>query len=268
MPDAAGSIPGNMDAGGLEALLPRQIHSKGRIAINRPILITGAGKRIGLALAQQFIAKGQPLIISYRTRHSSIDALEHAGVTCLHADFSGTEGILRFAEQVKALTPSLRAIIHNASEWQPESRHTPLSETLNAMMQIHVATPYLLNHELEALLRGHGQGGSDIIHITDYVAERGSDKHIAYAASKAALENMTLSFALKLAPEVKVNAIAPALIMFNESDDAEYRQRALNKSLMKIAPGEQEVVNLVEYLLASRYVTGRSHAVDGGRHLR
>lgn len=194
--------------------------------------------------------------------------LEQAGAVCLHADFSSNEGILEFAARVKLLTPSLRALIHNASEWRPESRNTALGDTLQAMMQIHVAAPYLLNHEFETLLRGHGQAGSDIIHLTDFVAERGSDKHIAYAASKAALENMTLSFALKLAPEVKVNAIAPALILFNDGDDADYRQRSLNKSLMKIAPGEQEIVNLVEYLLDSRYVTGRSHAVDGGRHLR
>ena len=95
--------------------------------------------------------------------------------------------------------------------------------------------PYLLNHALQDLLRGHGHAAGDIIHFTDYVVERGSDKHIAYAASKAALDNMTRSFARKLAPEVKVNAIAPAMILFNEGDDAEYRQQALNKSLMKIA---------------------------------
>ncbi|STI17699.1 putative short chain dehydrogenase [Escherichia coli] len=71
---------------------------------------------------------------------------------------------------------------------------------------------------------------------------RGSDKHVAYAASKAALDNMTRSFARKLAPEVKVNSIAPSLILFNEHDDAEYRQQALNKSLMKTAPGEKEVI--------------------------
>lgn len=98
--------------------------------------------------------------------------------------------------------------------------------------------------------------------------ERGSDKHIAYAASKAALDNMTRSFARKLAPEVKVNAIAPAMILFNENDDAEYRQQALNKSLMKIAPCEKEVIDLVDYLLTSCYVTGRTFAVDGGRPLR
>ena len=67
------------------------------------------------------------------------------------------------------------------------------------------------------------------------MVERGSDKHIAYAASKAALDNMTRSFARKLAPEVKVKSIAPSLILFNEHDDAEYRQQALNKSLMKLS---------------------------------
>ena len=54
---------------------------------------------------------------------------------------------------------------------------------------------------------------------------------------------MTRSFARKLAPEVKVNAIAPALIIFNAGDDEAYRQQALAKSLMKVAPGESEVVN-------------------------
>jgi len=98
--------------------------------------------------------------------------------------------------------------------------------------------------------------------------ERGSAKYIAYAASKAALDNLTRSFARKLAPEVKVNAIAPSQILFNEHDDPEYRQKALNKSLMKIAPGEKEIIDLVDYLLTSRYVTGHSYPVNGGRPLR
>ncbi|MEE2361576.1 dihydromonapterin reductase [Klebsiella pneumoniae] len=202
----------------------------------RPILITGAGRRIGLALAHHFLQQRQPVIVSYRTPYPAIDGL--------------------------------RAIIHNASDWMAEKPGVPLSAVINRMMQIHVHAPYLLNHALEALLRGHGHAASDIIHITDYVVERGSDKHIAYAASKAALDNMTRSFARKLAPEVKVNAIAPSLIMFNEGDDEAYRQQALDKSLMKIAPGEKEISDLIDYLFTSRYVTGRSFAVDGGRPLR
>ena len=224
----------------------------------RPILITGGGRRIGLALAHHFLNLRHPVIVSYRTEYPSIEGLRKAGAVCIQADFSTDEGILAFAEKVKATTTGLRAVIHNASAWRAEKPGTSLSETLSAMLQIHVNAPYLLNHALQDLLRGHGHAAGDIIHFTDYVVERGSDKHIAYAASKAALDNMTRSFARKLAPEVKVNAI----------DDAEYRQQALNKSLMKIAPGEKEVIDLVDYLLTSCYVTGRTFAVDGGRPLR
>ncbi|MEF3090880.1 dihydromonapterin reductase [Raoultella sp. WB_B2P2-3] len=235
----------------------------------RPVLITGGGRRIGLALAHHFLQRQQSVIVSYRTHYPAIDALRAAGAVCLEADFSTDDGILTFAEAVKSHAgQGLRAVIHNASGWMAEKPGTPLSTVLASMMQIHVNAPYLLNHALEALLRGHGHAGSDIIHITDYVVERGSDKHIAYAASKAALDNMTRSFARKLAPEIKVNAIAPSLIMFNDGDDAEYRLQALDKSLMKIAAGETEIIELLDYLFSSHFVTGRSFAVDGGRHLR
>ena len=233
-----------------------------------PILVTGGGRRIGLAIAWHFLNQKQPVIVSYRTHYPAIDGLTQAGALCIQADFSTDEGILAFADTVKACASGLRAIVHNASAWMAEKPGTPLSDVLACMMQIHVNAPYLLNHALEGMLRGHGHAASDIIHFTDYVVEKGSDKHIAYAASKAALDNMTRSFARKLAPEVKVNAIAPSLILFNEADDAEYRQQALNKSLMKTAPGEKEVIDLIDYLLTSCFVTGRSFAVDGGRHLR
>ncbi|WP_312947299.1 dihydromonapterin reductase [Superficieibacter sp.] len=234
----------------------------------RPILITGGGRRIGLALAHHFLNHHQPVIVSYRTRYSAIDGLEKAGATCIEANFCHDEGILAFAEEVKKRTDTLRAVIHNASTWLAEKPDVPLTDVLSTMLHVHVHAPYLLNHALEGLLRGRGHAASDIIHFTDYVVERGSDKHIAYAASKAALDNLTRSFARKLAPEVKVNAIAPSLILFSENDDPDYRQHALNKSLMKIAPGEKEIIDLVNYLLTSCYVTGRSFGVDGGRPLR
>ncbi|MBA5235656.1 dihydromonapterin reductase [Pectobacterium aroidearum] len=233
-----------------------------------PVLITGGARRIGLALARSFLAQSIPVIISYRTSYPELEALQQDGAICLAADFSTTENIYTFAEQIQSLTPRLRAIIHNASRWEPESATIPPEQTLADMLQIHVYTPYLLNQLLEPCLRGQGTAGADIIHLTDYVVEKGSDKHIAYAASKAALDNMTRSFARKLAPEVKVNAIAPGLILFNEQDDEAYRQQALDKSLMKIAPGEEEIVQLVAYLLNSRYVTGKTLGVDGGRALR
>lgn len=233
-----------------------------------PIVITGAARRLGLALTQHLLARGERLIISYRTRYPVVDILQQQGALCLHADFSTDQGILTFAENIRQHTSHIRALIHNASNWQAEQPGEANSQLLAKLLQIHVYTPYLLNLALEPLLRGHSVAGTDIIHITDFVAERGSARHIAYAASKAAMDNLTRSFARKLAPEVKVNSIAPSLILFHEQDGADYRQQALDKSLLKIEPTEQELVTLVDYLLTSRYITGRTVPLDGGRHLR
>ncbi|MFZ4832116.1 dihydromonapterin reductase [Rouxiella sp. Mn2063] len=233
-----------------------------------PVLITGGARRIGLALAESLLQQKIPVIISYRQHYPVLDKLIEMGARCIQADFSDNAGIHQFAKQVQNETDKLRAIIHNASAWVAENPQTPPEETMAMMLQIHVYTPYLLNLLLETCLRGQGSAGADIIHITDFVVEKGSKKHIAYSASKAALDNMTLSFARKLAPEVKVNSIAPALILFNPDDEPAYRQHALDKSLMKIEPGETEIVHLVDYILRSNYVTGQTHGVDGGRRLR
>ncbi|MGD8359707.1 MAG: dihydromonapterin reductase, partial [Lysobacterales bacterium] len=163
---------------------------------------------------------------------------------------------------------SLRAIIHNASDWLPDGGELSAAEVMRRMMQVHVTVPYRLNLALLPRLRACATGRADIIHVGDYVSGRGSRKHIAYAASKAAQDNLTLSFAARFAPEVKVNSIAPALLLFNEHDDKDYRRRALAKSLMPHEGGLEEFQRTVDFLLESNYVTGRILHLDGGRHLR
>lgn len=245
-----------------------------------PIIITGVGKRIGYALAKHFLAQGQRVIGTYRSHYASIDELTTLGATLYPCDFYDDAQVRTLIAELAKL-PQIRAIIHNVSDWLPDpvlTKNESLksttfapSQVLQRMMQVHVSVPYQLNLALEAQLRaaaGDEIGGSDVIHITDYVAEKGSQKHIAYAASKAALHNMTLSFAAKFAPEVKVNSIAPAMILFNAGDDAAYQQKTLAKALLPKKAGNEEIIDLVEYLLDSRYVTGRCHNVDGGRHLR
>ncbi|MGL6123676.1 MAG: dihydromonapterin reductase [Shewanella sp.] len=245
-----------------------------------PIIITGIGKRIGYALAKHFLAQGQRVIGTYRSHYASIDELHALGATLYPCDFYDDNQVQSLIGEL-AKQPHIRAIIHNASDWLMDpvvtkneslkcATFTP-SDVLLRMMQVHVNVPYQLNLALEAQLRagaGNEIGGCDVIHITDFVAEKGSQKHIAYAASKAALHNMTLSFAAKFAPEVKVNSIAPAMILFNTGDDVAYQQKTLAKALLPKEAGNEEIIDLVEYLLNSRYVTGRCHHVDGGRHLR
>jgi dihydromonapterin reductase/dihydrofolate reductase len=109
---------------------------------------------------------------------------------------------------------------------------------------------------------------ADIIHLTDYVAQYGSTNHIAYAATKAGLENLTLSFAKTFAPSIKVNSISPFLIMFNENDTEEYRTGALAKSALGIEPGPDVVYQAVRYLMENPYVTGECLNLDGGRSVK
>jgi len=162
----------------------------------------------------------------------------------------------------------LRAIIHNASDWIPEGDDLDPAVIMSKMMQVHVSVPYQINLALKNLLLSCPENLKDIIHFTDFVADKGSKKHIAYAASKAALANMTLSFAASFAPDIKVNSIAPALVVFNESDSDEFKEKAVKKALIEKEGGLQEVISTVDYLLSSTYVTGRTLHLDGGRHLK
>ncbi|MHB0763095.1 dihydromonapterin reductase [Stutzerimonas sp. NM35] len=229
-----------------------------------PILITGASQRIGLHCAERLLDEGQPVIVSYRTHRPSLERLQERGAVTLQADFSGTDHIHAFIATLKQQTSSLRAIIHNASEWHAETPGRE-AEVFQRMFEVHMLAPYLINLHCAELLQ---QGGpADIIHIGDDVTRRGSKKHIAYAASKAGLDNLTLSFASSLAPAIKVNAIAPALIQFNPDDDEEYRRKALAKSTLGIEPGAEVIYQSLRYLLDNPYVTGTTLSVNGGRHL-
>jgi len=234
------------------------------------VLITGGARRFGRALALALADQGYSVIITFRQNNHDLAPLEEAGVQCIQADFSNTESTNHFIEACARDVTDLRALIHNASEWLPESGNLPPDEILIRNLAVHVQAPYLLNLGLESLLRkgADNHGMADIIHMTDYVAARGSSKHIAYAASKAALHNMSCSFASKLAPQVKVNSIAPALLMFRDEDDPRYRAKVAGKSLLPPGPGPEEGINTVLMLLTSRYITGQSIALDGGRHLK
>ncbi|TBR43121.1 dihydromonapterin reductase [Marinomonas agarivorans] len=233
-----------------------------------PIIITGGGSRLGFFTAMALQQDGHQVIITYRKSREELKQLEDAGVVCMQADFSTQSGIDVFLQAIKTQYSSLRGIIHNASEWLEEGECEP-HILMEKVWQIHMNVPYQLNMALAELLQNNASTGaySDIIHITDYVAENGSTHHIAYAASKAGLANLTLSFAKRFAPRVKVNSLAPALLAFNESDDLEYRQERLKKSLLKVEPGFDEAIKGIRFILQSNYMTGRALALDGGRHL-
>ncbi|MEO9496509.1 MAG: dihydromonapterin reductase [Vibrio splendidus] len=240
--------------------------------MSETILITGVGKRLGFALAQQLLADGYKVVGTYRSDYPQLQLLRDSGADLQQVDFyqqSSLEGFLHYVGQEYK---TLRAVIHNASDWKPENKKNPsenASQIMHQMMTIHATVPYLFNLTLKDQLMS-GDKTSDIIHISDYVAEKGSKKHIAYAASKAALNNLTLSFSAMLAPKVKVNTLSPAMIKFNEHDDDDeaYKTKALQKALIPTEAGFEEIIDGIKFVLASHYMTGRTLHLDGGRHLK
>ncbi|NHN76013.1 dihydromonapterin reductase [Azotobacter chroococcum] len=235
------------------------------MSASAPILITGASQRIGLYCAERLLDAGQPVIATFRSERPGLDRLRERGVPTLHADFADEAGILAFIERLKAHTDCLRAIVHNASEWLGEAPGAE-AQTFQRLFSVHMLAPYLINLHCAELLERSSP--ADIVHIGDDVTRKGSDRHIAYSASKAGLDNLTLSFAARLAPRIKVNGIAPALILFKPEDDAEYRTRTLARSALGIEPGAEAVYLGLRYLLDNPYVTGTTLTVNGGRHLK
>jgi dihydromonapterin reductase/dihydrofolate reductase len=233
-----------------------------------PTLITGVGKRAGFHIAKVFLMRGMPVIGTFRTRYGRLDELSELGAELHRCDFNERSDVESLICRITERHRRLRGIIHNASEWLSDDADLPFNRVIETMMRVHANVPYELNHALTPLLEACSDAHADIVHIGDYVSSRGSKKHIAYAASKAAQDNLTLSFAARLAPKVKVNSLAPALLMFNEEDDQEYRDTTLSKSLMHREGGFDELQRAIDYLFESRYVTGRVLPLDGGRHLK
>lgn len=233
-----------------------------------PILITGGAQRLGRHCAERLTDDGHPVIVSYRRERPQLESLRERGIVTLQADFSTEAGIHDFIARLKEATPALRAIVHNASDWAPDSTGAEAGANFERLFRVHMLAPYLINLHCRELLEACGEPQRDIVHMTDYVVQKGSRKHAAYAATKAGLENLTLSFAAMYAPEIQVNAIAPALIMLNEGDGEAYAEKARAKSALEIVPGPGVIYQSLRYLLDNRYVTGITLPVDGGRHLR
>jgi len=231
------------------------------------ILLTGGGQRLGLYHAERILDHGWPLIVTYRTPRASIEHLVSRGAIAIQADLACDDGVAACIQAVQTHATSLRAIIHNASLWLDDAHIAQHPADFAAMLHVHVHAPYTINLACEPLLRAGTAHLSDIIHISDTGVRSGDAHHAAYMASKSALENLSLSFAARFAPYIKVNTLAPGLILFNGTDDADYRLERLQQSLLGFEPGAKVVWQAIECLLENPYITGATLPVDGGRHL-
>lgn len=224
-----------------------------------PILITGASSRVGFAIAEALFEDGYPVVAVYRRALGRLADLPYAHV--IQADLELPADRARVIAEMKDRYQAIRGVIHNASLWLGDE-----PGALARMQELHVCAPYELNLGLADMLQAH-QKKADIIHITDDSAMRGSARHIGYVATKAAMANLTLSFAKALDP-VAVNSIAPGFLLAPEGSPADFAEVAKSKALIQAEPGAAPVIEAIRFLLASRYVTGTTVVVNGGRHLK
>lgn len=240
----------------------------------RPVvLITGAARRIGAGIARSLHAAGYDLALHYRNSSAEMQALaaelEAArpdSTLTLQADLAEFDRLPELIAHTVGRYGRLDALVNNASTFRP----TPLGTTTPAQWDEQFASnaraPFFLAQAAAPHLKAaHGA----IVNLVDIYAERPLRGHAVYCMAKAALAMATKSLALELAPEVRVNAIAPGAILWaeNETSDAK-KDTMLARTPLGRTGTPEEIAEAVRWLLQdARYTTGQILRVDGGRLL-
>jgi len=241
---------------------------------DRPVaLITGAGRRVGAVIARTLHAAGYDLALHYRHSAAEASALaetlerQRAGNTLLlQGELADTAALPVLIASLLAHYGRLDALVNNASAFYP----TPVGEATpaqwNELFASNAQAPFFLSQAAVPALRD-AQGG--IVNLLDIYAERPLADHPLYCMAKAALAAMTRSLALDLAPQVRVNGVAPGAVMW-PSDGKPYddQQAMLARTPMQRAGTPEDVAGAVLWLLRDApFVTGQVVRVDGGRTL-
>ncbi|WP_041415966.1 pteridine reductase [Shewanella halifaxensis] len=232
-------------------------------------LVTGAAKRIGLAIATQLHDDGYNIVIHYGQSVNEAQALcdklntKRAGSAIMtQANLAQADAVNQLVSQIKSSQLSLSVLINNAASFTP----TPTAEATFAQAQqllaTNLITPYLLSEALSPLLARHN---GCIINLLDIHGRRPLKDHGLYSISKAALEMATLSLAQELAPDVRVNGVSPGAILWPEQSDKQSQQAVLSAIPLAKLGHPEDIAKLVSHLVSSSYISGQVIAVDGGR---
>lgn len=226
------------------------------------MVITGASRRLGLFLTNYYLGQNWSVTAITRTSSNELDNLSNGRLSIIEANYDELERLKDQLNQARASTVDL--LIHNASYFaQDEDTLEAKTDQLNAMLQVHVQLPMILNDLLkEALLRSDN---ANIVHMSDIYTDNPSEDHSNYCASKAALHNLSMSYAKKYAPDIRVNSIQPGALAFlpEHSDDA--KTAVLENSLLQRESGFEPVAQTIDYFIHNHFITGTSVKVDGGR---
>jgi len=230
----------------------------------KTLMITGAGRRFGKALAEHYLALGWRIIAHYNSSNeleAELGPVQRAQCLFVQADLSCENSVQGMIQQVKESGWSLDGIVHNASGFEPDQKNPSDWQRSQRMMAIHVLAPQAITMGLI----NHINASGCIISISDIYADMPNQRFAGYCASKAGLQNLSLSLAQRLAPKIRVNVIQPGPVKFLPEHDQSYRDKVLSQSLLKRELGYEPLIQACDYLLAADAVTGSVMRVDGGR---
>ena len=239
------------------------------------MLVTGGGRRVGAAICRRLHAAGADIALHYRSSADEALALQNElnelrpnSVAEFSADLLDLTALPRLVMQVMERFGRLDGLINNASSFYP----TPLKGVNEAqwhdLLGTNLRAPlFLAQAAADELRRRHGC----IVNIVDIHAERPMHGHLLYSVAKAGLVALTRALAQEMAPQVRVNAVAPGVILWPEGgdwEDDEQRRKIVAHTLLKREGEPDDIARTVVFLVQDApYITGQIIAVDGGRSI-
>ncbi|HSP79028.1 MAG TPA: SDR family oxidoreductase [Myxococcaceae bacterium] len=233
-------------------------------------VVTGAGIRIGKAIALALAEAGHDLVLHvHRSSQGAEEVAEEARalgrtVTLLRADLGTREGVESLAAAVLEAHPSLDVLVNNAGIFERLAFEEITREQYHRMMGINLEAPFFLTQALLPALRAAPQ--PLVVNLTDIGGERAESHYAHYSVSKAGLIMLTRALAVELAPQVRVNAISPGTVVFPEDFDEAARQATLARIPLGRVGSAEDVARVVVFLAREApYISGQVIAVDGAR---
>lgn len=233
-------------------------------------LVTGAAHRIGLAVALELSRHGFAIGLHYHhSEPQAADAaaeLAAAGVPVyrLAADLTDPAQVDDLFRRVEQLPHPLRVLVNSAAVMpRANLREMPVDDW-DTTLDLNLRAPWLCARAAARLM---GESGGVVINITDSGANKAWTSYPAYVVSKSALESLTRLLARTLAPLVRVNAVAPGLILPSDELSAEQWQRLVDRLPLQTAGQPADVARAVLFFVQNPYITGQVLAVDGGYQL-
>ncbi|HET7687675.1 MAG TPA: pteridine reductase [Candidatus Macondimonas sp.] len=237
------------------------------------VLVTGAARRIGAAIARGLHARGARVMIHYchaaEPAHAlvaELNAVRPDSADWHAADLRDTAQLEALAETAWSRWGRLDGVVHNASTFYPTAVGATTLAQWDDLMGTNLRAPYFLTQALAPALRA---SGGSVVNLVDIHAIQPLKDHPVYCAAKAGLVMLTRSLARELAPEVRVNAVAPGAILWPERPmSTEVRERIVERIALKRSGMPEDIARTVAFLLLDApYITGQVLAVDGGRSL-